>query len=73
MTKDSWIVVFFVVIFIFSKKGLLGWNLMQYVTKNTYMFFNTSHFLYEPYMNKSDFFENVQILPNFAFHFEKLS
>jgi hypothetical protein len=33
-----------VVIFTFSYKGLLGWIFLQYVTKNLYFFFNTSHF-----------------------------
>jgi hypothetical protein len=30
--------VLFVVIFTFSSKGFLGWNILQYVTKNIYIF-----------------------------------
>jgi hypothetical protein len=51
MTKNSRIVIVFVVIFIFLYKEILRWFFWQYVTKNTYKFFNTSHFLYYFFLN----------------------
>jgi hypothetical protein len=46
MTKNSKTIVFLWSFSFSHKKRLLGLNLLQYVTKNTYNFFNTSHFLY---------------------------